>query len=413
MMAPLHLALAYLRPRRHLLSAINGLAILGTLIGVAVLVIVISVMNGFDNTWRESILSFHPHVTVYSPSGLLDEEDPLFPEIKGLPDVLSVSPFLQMGVLLMHREAFDMPVLRGIDPENDFLFRRLVDNAAENLHEGTFDLAEEECLIGIDLARRLGVRCGDRVSVLSPGGFARADQGEIRLPSDLRVAGIFRVGMWQIDQGYILTNLQTARDTLGIDSGVQGMQVIGRDVFAADQLADRIAALAGPRFLALSWMRMNEDLFGALRLEKQMMFFLLGVISIVASFLVSSTLIMVSVQKTREIGLLKSMGFRNGDIMGIFMAYGLIQGVTGILLGIGAGLGVLHNRQAIIDAFSAWIGHTAMPKNLYFLDELPARTDPGDIALIAGLVLLLCLLGGALPAWLAARRNPVEALRHD
>jgi len=122
---------------------------------------------------------------------------------------------------------------------------------------------------------------------------------------------------------------------------------------------------------------------------------------------------MVSVQKTREIGLLKSMGFRNGTVMRLFMWYGLIQGVFGILLGTGAGLLILHYRQAIVDAFSAWTGRQALPKDLYFLDSLPSRTDPSDVGLIVGMVLVLCLVGGALPAWIAARKNPVEALRHD
>jgi lipoprotein-releasing system permease protein len=409
----LYLALAYLRPKKHMLSVINLLAVVGTLFGVAVLIIVISVMNGFDDMWKEKILSFHPHVTVYSYGRPMAEDDPLFAEVASLPEVRSVAPFLQMGVLLMHDDAFDMPMLRGIDPQHDFLFQKLAAEPEKTLVEGSFTFGEEECLIGIDLARRLGVRTGDRISILSPSSFANARDGEIRLPSELRIAGIFKVGMWQIDQGFVLTNLQTARDVLGMDDGVHGMQIIGEDVFAADTLATRIGTMSGNRYVSMSWMQMNEHLFGALELEKRMMFFLLGVISIVASFLVSCTLIMVSVQKTREIGLLKSMGFRNGTVMRVFMWYGLIQGVFGILLGTGAGLLILHYRQTIVDAFSAWTGRQALPKDLYFLDSLPSRTDPSDVGLIVGMVLVLCLVGGALPAWIAARKNPVEALRHD
>ena len=220
-------------------------------------------------------------------------------------------------------------------------------------------------------------------------------------------------GMWQVDSAYLLTDLQTARDVLGMEDGVHGMQVLGDDLMKADALAGRIADLAGVRFNALSWRQMNQALFNALGMEKGMMFFLLAIISIVAMFLVSSTLIMVSVQKTREIGLLKSMGFRNWSVMSIFMWYGLIQGVAGILLGTGTGLLVLEFRQQILDGMSLILGFEVLPKELYFLDGLPAKTDPKEVVRIATLVLGLCLLGGSIPAWLAARKNPVEALRHD
>ncbi len=144
-----------------------------------------------------------------------------------------------------------------------------------------------------------------------------------------------------------------------------------------------------------------------------MMFFLLTIISIVASFVVSCTLIMVSVQKTREIGLLKSMGFRNRTVMGTFMWYGLIQGVTGILFGTGAGLLILHFRQNILEGLSKLIGFEVLPKELYYVEGLPARVVPEDVGMIVVMVLIFCVVSGAIPAWLAARKNPVEALRHD
>ncbi len=411
MPASLSLALAYLKPKRHLLSAINMLAITGTLIGVAVLIIVTSVMNGFDAIWKEKLLSFQPHVTVFSYRDLIDETHPLFEELRELEGVTHVSPFLQSSVIIQNGEVMDLPMLRGVDPEQDELFRQMTANPKETLRDGSYDLQEEECLIGIDLANRLGVRAGDTISVISPATFAQED--EILLPEDLRVAGIFDLGMWQIDSGVVVTDLYTARDVLGLDRGIHGMMVLGEDIMEADDLAKRISEIAGYRFTALSWIRMNQQLFGALRMEKSMMFFLLAIISIVASFLVTCTLIMVSVQKTREIGLLKSMGFRNGTLMGIFMWYGLIQGVFGIFLGTGAGFLILRFRQNILNGLSAVTGFDPLPKELYYLDELPALTRMDDVLLIIGLVLLLCVLGGVFPAWLAARKDPVESLRHD
>ncbi|MGA0333315.1 MAG: FtsX-like permease family protein [Kiritimatiellia bacterium] len=411
MQASLYLALAYLKPKKHLLSVINILAVLGTLLGVAVLIIVISVMNGFDDMWREKILTFQPHVSVFAYPNGMQEDDPLFEEVAQLPEVLSVAPFLQTIVMAQSRDSVQQPMLRGIDPEQDFLYDKMFQNETSTLRDGTLELLEGECLIGVDLANALGVRAGDRITVFSPANIPRDD--EVLLPQELRIAGVFSVGMYQIDFGFILTDLWTARAVMGMPDGVHGMQIQGKDLFEADALARKIMETAHFRFTARSWTQMNQSLFDALTMEKSMMFFLLTIISIVASFVVSCTLIMVSVQKTREIGLLKSMGFRTRSVMGIFMWYGLIQGVAGILLGTASGLLVLRYRQRILEALSKLTGFEVLPKELYYVDGLPARVVIGDVSLIVGLVLLLCIVGGAIPAWLAARKNPVEALRHD
>ncbi len=405
----LYLALAYLKPKRHLLSVINVLAVVGTMLGVAVLVIVISVMNGFDSMWKEKILSFHPHVSLFATQNRLAEDDPLIQEVAGHPDVLAVSPFILTKVMGEYRGAMIAPFLRGVNPEADFLYQQLASNPAY-LIDGSFVLGDEEALIGLELARTLGVRSGDVISVISPSMFSGGR--ELRLPVDLRIAGVFSVGMFQVDNEFLLTDLQTARDVIGADDGIDGLQVLGRDLMRAEHLAEALRELTDHRLEAMSWMRMNQVLFNALSMEKNMMFFLLAVISIVASFLISSTLIMVGVQKTREIGLLKSMGFRNGTIMGVFMWYGLIEGILGIAFGVGTGLLVLEFRQEILDVISSVMQHDVLPAELYFLNELPSETRVSDIVRVVGLVLALCLMGGSVPAWLAARKNPVEAMRH-
>jgi lipoprotein-releasing system permease protein len=372
---------------------------------------VISVMNGFDEMWKEKILTFQPHVTVFAYPYGMEEDHPISDRIRELDGVSAVSPFLQTLVMAQFRDAVEQPMLRGIDPSSDFLYRKLLEDPEEVLRDGTLELREMECLIGRDLAIAMGVRAGDRITVFSPANIPQED--EILLPEELRIAGIFEVGMYQIDIGFILTDLVTAREVMGMEEGIHGLQVLGADFLEANTLADQIRLEGGPRFTARSWMQMNQTLFNALTMEKGMMFFLLTIISIVASFLVSCTLIMVSVQKTREIGLLKSMGFRNRTVMGIFMWYGLIQGVAGIVLGNGAGLLVLHFRQSILNGLSNLLGFEVLPKELYYLDGLPSQVVAGDVWLINGLVLLLCLVGGALPAWLAAHKHPVEAMRHD
>lgn len=411
MQASLYLALAYLKPKKQMLSVINLLAVLGTLLGVAVLIIVISVMNGFDDMWREKILTFQPHVSVFAYPDGMSEDDPLFQDVAALPEVIAVSPFLQSIVMAQSGNAVQQPMLRGIDPEQDFLYQKMVADEENTLRDGSLELLEGECLIGVDLANALGVRSGDRITVFSPANIPTDD--EVLLPEELRIAGVFSVGMYQIDFGFMLTDLWTARDVMGMREGVHGMQVLGKDMFKADALAAQIDELASFRFSTRSWTQLNQSLFDALTMEKSMMFFLLTIISIVASFVVSCTLIMVSVQKTREIGLLKSMGFRNRTMMGIFMWYGLIQGVAGIILGTGSGLLILHYRQHILEGLSKMIGFDVLPKELYYVDGLPARVVPIDVLMIVGLVLMFCVVSGVIPAWLAARKNPVEALRHD
>ncbi len=411
MHASLYLTLAYLKPKKHLLSVMNSLAVAGTLLGVAVLIVVISVMNGFGEMWREKLLSFQPHVTVFAYPQGMEEDDPLFEDVAELPEVLAVAPFLQTIVMAQSRAGVQQPMLQGIDPEQNFLFQKMLEDKKNTLRDGTLEFEEMECIIGVDLANALGVRAGDKLTVFSPANIPTED--EVLLPEELRIAGVFSVGMYQVDVGFILTDLYTAREVMGMDHGVHGMQIEAVDMFEADALADKVSEMASYRYAARSWTQMNKSLFDALTMEKSMMFFLLTIISIVASFTVSCTLIMVSVQKTREVGLLKSMGFRNGTIMGIFMCYGLIQGVAGIILGTTSGLLVLHFRQNILDGLSKLTGLEILPKSLYYIDGLPSKVVVSDVAVIIGLVLVLCLVGGMIPAWLAARKNPVEALRHD
>jgi len=411
MRTSLYLALAYLKPKRHLMSVINLLAVLGTLIGVMVLVVVTSIMNGFDVTWKEKILAFEPHVTIFAYSRGLKEDDPMFEELETVKGITAASPFIQSIVMAQSEFATDHPMIRGVNPETDTLYVKLAADAENTLEAGTFELDEMQCVIGVDLAYNLGVEVGDTISAFSPATFARED--EILLPEDLEVVGLFRVGMHQIDSGFILTDMQTSRDVLGMQGGIHGVQVFGEDLMEANELAEAISFLIDFRYQVRSWKQLNDQLFNALTMEKSMMFFLLLIISLVASFLVTSTLIMMSVQKTREIGLLKSMGFRNSSVMGVFLVYGLIQGVIGIVTGIGTGLLVLAQRENILNGLSRMVGFEVLPKELYFLDSLPAKVVPQEIANIGALVLVLCVVAGVLPAWLAARKNPVEALRHD
>jgi len=247
--------------------------------------------------------------------------------------------------------------------------------------------------------------------VYSPAGFLSGD--EIRLPEEMPVRGIFEVGMWDFDMGYALTSLEAARDLYDMEEGVHGLQVMTEDPFRADRTARRIQQALGRRYRVVTWMQLNRQLFAALRVEKNMMFFLLIFITVVAAFGITNTLITLAVQKTKEIGLLKALGFPSGTIMRIFLWQGWISGFIGTGLGLGLGLLALQYRNEILHFLARRFHLDLFPKELYRLSEIPARTSVHDLVLIAAVVLVLCTLAGVIPALRAARQDPARALRYE
>ncbi|MFO1529420.1 MAG: ABC transporter permease [Kiritimatiellia bacterium] len=405
--ATLSLALKYFKPRRSITSMVNVLCVAGILLGVAVLVVVTSVMNGFGEMWKEKLLSFNPHIVVTARGGLRETGEESA-RILAVPGVTSCSPFIESLVVIEHRKQMQPAAIRGIDLARDALAAKLT-NSVES---GTFSLGDEEAMMGSDLAFTLGVSPGREVSVMTPR--ALTGDKEIRLPDELEVRGLFRVGMYQIDEGFIVTSLDTARDLLGMEDGeVDGLQVMVNDPGTAAAVAKVLRRELGPGYSVRTWMEMNQVLFGALATEKNLMFFLMAIISVVACFMVMSTLITVTVQKTREIGLMKALGFSGLRVALVFLWYALIQGLLGVGLGVVTGVLVIRYRNAVLDGMSWLCGRELLPKELYFLDELPARLLASDVAMISAVVLAMTLLAALIPALVAGRKDPLEALRDD
>jgi lipoprotein-releasing system permease protein len=219
--------------------------------------------------------------------------------------------------------------------------------------------------------------------------------------------------MWEYDMGFVLCSLEKGRELVGLEEGVQTIRLMTHDPYRAQETREVIRQTLGTDYYVETWMEQNRQLFSALRVEKNMMFFLLIFITIVAAFGITNTLITVTVQKTKEIGLLKSIGFSSGTVMRIFFWQGWLEGMLGTTAGIGTALIVLKYRNDLLRWLSDTFRLELLPKELYHLSEIPARTSLVDVVIVAGSVIVICTLAGLIPAWRAARLDPVQALRHE
>lgn len=404
----LFLAFKYLKPKRSLLSVMTLLSLVGVMLGVAVLIIVLSVMTGFDRTWSEKIFSFNAHVKVSRYGSTIYQPQKLIEELKGVDGVTGAAPNLE-GLVFIQTEGDNVhtPLLRGVDPE----LERTVSQVPDSVKYGEFSVGYGQIVIGNELALRLGVHVGDVLRVYSPQSFVSQD--ELRLPEELTVSGIFEVGMWEFDANVVLTSLNTARSIFNVEQGVHSIQVMTEKPMQAHRMASRVQEMLGPYYDVRSWIDLNRSMFTALRTEKNMMFFLLVIITLVATFCITSAQISLVVQKTHEIGLLKALGFTNGRVVRIFLWIGAVQGLIGLGLGIGLGMLVLQFRNEVLNFISSTFNVDLLPPELYQLSQIPAHTTLQDVLGVSAIVMVFCLISGILPAWSAARLEPVEALRNE
>ncbi|MBL7115916.1 MAG: ABC transporter permease [Kiritimatiellae bacterium] len=402
----LFLALKYLRPKRSFVSVVTLISVLGVLLGVAILVIVLSVMTGFDNMWRDKILSFKPHLTVVGRHGYIDDVDLLCERIDGLQGVTGVSPSVETRVLIQHAGRTAAPIVVGVDA----LRAHGVSKVPQSIKFGEFDVDDRNAVIGVDLAGMLGLSLGDTFLVYSPRNVTQVD--ELYLPEELTVAGIFDMGMRDFDSGFILTSLDVGRELVGLEYGAFSIYVMTEDPFLFEESWERVQQAVGPQYAVRTWKDVDRLLFDALSHEKTMMFILLVFITVVAIFCVTNTLIVITVQKTNEIGLLKALGFTSWQIMGAFVWHGCIQCFIGTVSGVASGVLILCNLKRIVGWLTA-IDVEVFPKGIYGLSEIPWSTSPAEILRIAAFVMVFCTLSSLLPAWRASRLDPVEALRHE
>lgn len=406
----LFLALKYLKPKRSVTSVVTFVSVLGVVLGVAIIIIVRAVMTGFGDLWREKILDFKPHITItggHGASRIIENEQWLCERLDQIPGVKTSVPGVEMRVLVEYNRRVLAPLIIGTDP-----VRGQRNMKMGSMTSGKFDLEGDAVVIGVDLAISLGLMVGDDLMVYSPMNLVSKD--EVYFPERLKVTGIFESGQRDFDSGYIITSLPVARDLMGMKKGVYSIHLKvdnPQDTAAFQAVLEEIRSQF-PQYTVRTWQEIDSQLFNALAVEKNMMVILLTFITVVAIFCVMNTLIVLTVEKTDEIGLLKALGFSSWQVMSAFVLHGWIQCFAGMVLGIGAAFLVLENLQRMV-IFLAKCGVEVFPKNVYGLAEIPWRVVPSEVAFVAFSVIVFCTVASFLPAWRAARMDPVTALRKE
>ena len=409
-------AFRYLRARKgeRFVSVIAVFSLIGIALGVATLIIVMSVMNGFRQELLGRILGLNGHLGVYAADGgPLRDFDPVAERIRGLPGIVSATPIVD-GQVLLTSEAGGASggLARGIRPE-DLRARAIV---ADNIRRGSLDAFEGEdaVVIGTGLAGRLRVGVGDRISLVSPQGRTTVF-GTVPRVRAYRVAAIFNVGMNEYDSGFVFLPLEAAQLYFQMPEAATQVEVFVRDPtrVRAANLEIRRALGADRPVRIVDWQDANSSFFNAVQVERNVMFLILTLIIIVAAFNIISSLIMLVKDKGRDIAILRTMGATRGAIMRIFLLCGASVGVLGTVIGFALGLVFCLNIESIRQALQALTGTELFSPEVYFLSQLPAVVDPNEVVQVVAMGLGLSLLATIYPSWRAARVDPVEALRNE
>jgi lipoprotein-releasing system permease protein len=420
------LAFRYLRPKRTFVSVITLISIIGVMLGVAVLIVVISVMAGFDQQLRERILGFNAHLRIErNDKSEIHNYRELMSLISSNKSVTGIAPYV-MGQIPARTQSENgralqfFPLIRGVSPKSEPSVSQLLSSVVY----GTNDLRGNGILVGQELAARMKLHVGDLLSIFSARDFAKLQEilnksrehgtvDEGLLPRDFEIRGIFDAGYYEFNVAYIVCSLANAQDLFDIGDSVHALLAMIKDASAAARMRLELAPLLGDDYAITTWEEENSTLLDALVVEKNVMFYLLFFIMIVAAFGITSALITFVVQKTREIGILKAIGASSGQIIWIFFSQSLLVGIMGVTAGLGLGLMAVAYRNEFLMFLRRVTGFQLFPVEIYNFRELPALTDPADIVMICGGSLLICLVAGLFPAWNAGRLKPVEALRHE
>jgi lipoprotein-releasing system permease protein len=397
----------YLKAKRSSLfqTIIVIISIFGVFIGVATILIVLSVMSGFHKDLKDKILGTNAHIAVlkYFNEPISDYE-PILEKVKSTSHVVGASPFIYTKVMVNKENYVDGIVLRGVD---EYTLSEVSDIESKIIY-GNFKLTQDDTpgiVIGSILADNIRAHTGDEISVFSTANFTPTPMGYIPKFTKFKVVGIFEAGMFEYDASLGYVSLGSAQKLVGMENAITGIEVKVDNIDRAPEIAKDIEKKLTFPFRTTHWIRMNKSLFAALRLEKIVMFIILILIIVVAAFNIIGTLIMIVIQKTKDIGILKSMGASSKQIMRIFIYQGLIIGSIGTILGIAVGI--------LVSFLLGKYKFISLPSDVYFIDTLPVHMVPTDFAIVAISAIVISFLATLYPAMKAARLDPVRAIRYE
>ena len=396
--------------RNGFISFISGVSMLGIALGVAALIIVLSVMNGFQKEVRERMLSVVSHIEVLAPGGAALVDLPAaLQQLRSHPQVVGAAPFVAAQALLARGETMKGVVLRGIDPA---LEGEVTDLAAAHpevlaqLQPGAFRV-----VLGLELARQLGVRVGDVVTLVAPSGQV-TPAGVLPRLKQMTVAGLFHSGHYEYDAALALMHVEDAQRLLRLE-GPTGVRLKLHDLHQAPAVARELAHTLTEHLVLRDWTQQNKTWYAAVQLEKRMMFIILTLIVAVAAFNLVSTLVMTVQDKRADIAILRTLGASPRSIMAVFVVQGALVGVVGTLAGLLLGLAVTWNIDVIVPAIERLLHTSFLPQDIYLISHMPSDPQASDIVPIALISLVLAFVATVYPSWRASRVNPAQALRYE
>ena len=404
-------AFRYLRARRKegFISVIAGFSLAGIGLGVATLIVVMAVMNGFRHELLGRILGINGHIGIYGNGGPMTGFDPLAASIRGLPGVTKVIPTVEGQVFATSNNGGTGAIVRGVRAE-DMLTRQIFQ---KNFRGNPAEFAGEDAVvIGYRLAEKLGIRIGDTVSLISPKGNATAF-GTVPRMRGYRVAGTFNVGMFEYDSGFVFMPMEAAQTYFRLPDAITQIEVFVENPDMVPEIRKAINDLTGGNARIYDWQQSNANFFNAIQVERNVMFLILTLIILVAAFNIISSLIMLVKDKGRDIAILRTMGATRGMILRIFFLSGASIGVVGTLCGTLLGVWFATHIEAIRQFIQAIVGRELFAAEIYFLTQLPARVETGEVVTVVLMALGLSFAATIYPSWRAANLDPVEALRYE